>query len=466
MYDSIFSIMQKTRKHLEINMLRKTRVRKYVVLCLLLISATLSAAAKNVILMIADGGGMNQNTAASYYEYGELGHQVYDKPVGKHNWVRLGCATYSQGGEYNPEKTWSNFKHQLNGYTDSAAAATALNTGTRVPNGRINMTDKKVPLDTFAKTVVESGRSVGIVTDVPAAHATPAGVWGHNESRDNIPALFKEIAFDSPSLKVWIGAGNPWYDNDGKKRKRYKSGGYFPAEADWNKLKSNDNDGWFFTESREDVQAIANGEKEVGRLCVIPRVGETFQARRSGKGLEPLLEDVPRLTECSKAALETLKKNDKGFYLMIEGGAIDWAGHANNRDRLVQQYVLFNHAVKEVVAWIEANSSFDETLLIITADHETGGFWGAKGKFELIGNNGKGNMPTAAFNSGNHSNQLVPLFAIGADSQKFIELIDGCDKTAAEMYKPLIGWTGCYVENIDVFKTLTYSITGKISLQQ
>ncbi len=439
-------------------MLAKARVWKYVVLCLLLISATLSAKAKNVILMIADGGGINENAAASYYEYGEIGHQVYDKPVGSHKWVRLGCTTYSAGGEYNPEKMWSDFNHQLHGYTDSAAAASALNTGTRVTNGRINMTDDGIPLDTFAKDVVQTGRSAGIVTDVPMAHATPSGVWGHNMDRNNIPELFSEIAFNSPGLKVAIGAGNPRYDNDGKRQDEYNDSGYFPAKADWQKLHSKRNDGWYFTSKRYDVLAIANQEKKVDRLFVVPQVGETFQARRSGKGFEPLTDTVPRLSECARAALETLNQNDKGFYLMIEGGAIDWEGHANNLERNIQQYMLFNKTVKEVVAWVEANSSFDETLLIVTADHETGGLWGTKGNFEPIGNNGKGKLPTANFNSGNHSNQLVPLFAIGAGSEKFLELIDGKDLKAAETYKALVGWEGDYVENVDIYTVMKNSI--------
>ena len=443
-------------------MLYNEKLRSYTIFSLLIICSGLSAAAKNVILMIADGGGLNENAAASYYEYGEIGHQPYDKAVGNHKWVRLACATYSQGGQYNQEKMWSEFKNHLHGYTDSAAAASALNTGHRVPNGKINMTDENKPLDTFAKCAVENGRVIGIVTDVPAAHATPSGVWSHNKSRDNIPALFREIAFDSPGLKVVIGAGNPWYTNNGEKRNKYNNGSYFPAQKDWDKLNSKDNDGWFFTDNRTDIQAIANKNKTVDKLFCVPKVGETFQARRDGNGFDPLLETVPRLKECSIAALETLKTNDGGFYLMIEGGAVDWAGHANNLERNIQQYMLFNQTVKEVIDWIETNSSFDETLLIVTADHETGGLWGAKGKFDPIGNNGKGNLPTAEFNTGNHSNQLVPLFAIGADSSKFIELIDGCDKKAAQIYTPLIGWTGCYVENIDVCKVMTYAVTGKL----
>ncbi len=441
-----------------IKLRRMVKARYFAIVLILVLCGISFGKTKNIILMIADGGGMNQNAAASYYEYGEIGYQVYDRAVGTHQWIRLGCATYSEGGSYSPESQWGEFKSHLSGYTDSSAAATALNSGVRIPNGQLNMTSDKKPTATFAQLASATGRSVGIVSSVPYDHATPAGVWSHNISRNNGKEIAKEMLYNSPNLDVVIGCGHPWYDSDGKPRDSYNSSGMFTDEKDWSKLTTGRIENWFFADQKEVIGAIASGAVRVARLFAVPRVSETLQLRRHGRGMGGLIKDVPSLSTLSLAALETLKKNDNGYYLMIEGGAIDWACHDNNLERTIEEYVDFNHAVRDVVSWIEANSSFDETLLIITADHETGGLWGDKGKFEPIVTKGKGQLPKAVYNTGGHSNQLVPLFAIGAGSGRFLELVDGCDSKAAELYTPLIGWHGNYVENVDVYTVMKASI--------
>ena len=90
----------------------------------------------------------------------------------------------------------------------------------------------------------------------------------------------------------------------------------------------------------------------------------------------PLNRNVPTLATMSKAAINCLDNNPKGFYLMIEGGAVDWANHANQPDRMIEEQIDFVEAVEAVVAWIESHGGWDETLLILTADHECGLLWG------------------------------------------------------------------------------------------
>ena len=163
-------------------------------------------------------------------------------------------------------------------------------------------------------------------------------------------------------------------------------------------------------------------------------------------------KNVPDLATMSVGALNVLSQDNDGFFLMIEGGAVDWMGHANNMPRFIEEQVDFNLAIDAVISWVETNSSWDETLLVITADHETGSIWGEGtwtnsvggpaaldatdeaiisarydpaedvfNEFRAVQDRGAGNIPGYQFATGNHSNELVPLWAIGAGSDAFAE---------------------------------------------
>lgn len=86
--------------------------------------------------------------------------------------------------------------------------------------------------------------------------------------------------------------------------------------------------------------------------------------------------DVPDLATMSVAALNILNQNSKGFFIMIEGGGVDWMGHANYMPRFIEEQMDFNAAVAAVIDWVETYSNWEDTLLIVTSDHETGGIWG------------------------------------------------------------------------------------------
>ena len=145
-----------------------------------------------------------------------------------------------------------------------------------------------------------------------------------------------------------------------------------------------------------------------------------------------------------------LDEDPDGFFLMIEGGAGDWANHGNQKGRLIEEQVAFDEAVDSVIDWVESDSSWSETLLIVTADHESGYLTGpGSGQFSSgpvwkpIGMAGAGSMPGMQFNSTGHTNQLVPLFARGAGS----ELL-----SAAAIRTDIV--RGAYCDNTDVGKTL------------
>ena len=112
---------------------------------------------------------------------------------------------------------------------------------------------------------------------------------------------------------------------------------------------------------------------------------------------------------------------------MIEGGAVDWAGHANQSGRLIEEQEDFNAAVEAVCKWVEENSSWSETLVIVTGDHEAGYLTGTNGVNDEVSNNGEGVMPTMAWNSGDHTNQLIPFYAKGCGAEIFKKLADEKD---------------------------------------
>ena len=135
----------------------------------------------------------------------------------------------------------------------------------------------------------------------------------------------------------------------------------------------------------------------------------------------PMNANVPDLATMTKGALNVLDANRKGFFLMVEGGAVDWAGHANQPGRTIEEQVDFNEAVAAVCRWVRRNSNWDETLVIVTGDHETGYLWGpgsgadatGKGTWVPLVNNGEDAVPGMQFNSGDHTNSLIPFFAKG-----------------------------------------------------
>lgn len=145
----------------------------------------------------------------------------------------------------------------------------------------------------------------------------------------------------------------------------------------------------------------------------------------------------------AKVALNVLDNDEDGFFLMIEGGAVDWAGHANQNGRLIEEQEDFNQAVEAVCDWVEANSSWSETLVIVTGDHETGYLTGTAGVYDEVINYGQGVMPAMAWNSGNHTNQLIPFYAKGSGAEIF-------KKLANEFY-PV---RGNYLDNTEISEAI------------
>ena len=183
--------------------------------------------------------------------------------------------------------------------------------------------------------------------------------------------------------------------------------------------------------------------------------------------------ELPTLSTLSLAALNVLNhENDKGFVMMIEGGAIDYANHGQNPSKSVLEHTGFSKAIDSVIQWIEKNSSWDETLLIITADHETGQIWGPQSynddnsndvfdegdqfnDFNQVVNNGRGKVPGVQYGSKGHTNALVPIWAKGPGASRFNELTRGTDEKAAKMWN----FSGKFVDNTDIFNVMKASLS-------
>ncbi len=407
--------------------------------------------AKNVILMIGDGMGFNSVACADYYEHGNAGRQAYEQFP-----VRLACSTYCLGDDgkatgYDAERFWNQVAHPDDAgarvaATDSAAATTALHTGQKTRRGAINVDVHHKPLTTIGQIAHETGRRVGVVTTVQLSHATPAGVWAHNRSRGRYAAIAKEMICDS-GLDVIIGCGHPEYDSNAKpvppEKKDFR---YVGGHDTWNSIKENGAEkGWPLIEDEAAFEAIAaNPSKAPRRLLGIPRVRSTLQCKRDGDRINA---NVPTLATLSRAALNVLGRGDDGFYLTVEGGAVDWANHGRNLPRMLEEMHDFNRAVEAVVAWVEANSSWSETLVIVTSDHECGQLFGPDvsenpDSWPVV-NNGKGKLPGAKYYSGRHTNALVPLYAKGPGAGLFEDIARRRDP----VYGP-------FVDNTDIFRVM------------
>jgi alkaline phosphatase len=486
--------------------------------------------------MVADGSGWNAWNATAMYQ-GKLGSEIYDGP----DWVKMACSTYPLNQATKPKgknvqdktlvydqtKAWATAvvpvpaakktadadededdakaavaKNTFAGYlwlkgtyTDSAAAATALATGTKTYNNAINWTDANKPLrgQTIPEIAKAAGKSVGAITTVQWSHATPAGLGGaHNVSRNNYAQIAREM-LDAPYLDVIMGAGHPDYDANGTFRTTKQDYKYVGGTTPWLLLKSAQYPvAWKLVESKADFEALTDGPTPPKVLGVAQVAGTLQQGRfkvvaatetttttadksaAAGSATKtpakplppekpyerPLNANVPSLATMTKAAINCLDDNPQGFYLMIEGGAVDWANHSGQSGRMVEEQIDYLKAVEAVVAWVEKHSSWDDTLLILTADHETGLIWGPdsdKTAFDPIVDRGAGKVPGMKYNSAGHSSTLVPLFARGAGSRQFAKLVVGTDKTAAAKF----GFSGQYVENTSVFRVMKDAVTAK-----
>jgi alkaline phosphatase len=423
-------------------------------------TGTAAESPKNVILLISDGAGYNTFDAANLFEAGTSRNQVsVDPATGSvervtgaptqvyDEWpVQVAQSHFSAGGRasYTPEAAWGDFDWVKEGATDSAAAGTALATGVKTTNGTLGYDAEGKKLLTVGEQAKAAGKAAGVVTSVPFAHATPAAFVAHNQSRNDYQGIAREM-IDS-DLDVIMGGGHPNFTDAHTTRAANYN---WIAPEDFSRVSQGQTE-FSFVDAKSSFEALATAEETPERVFGIAQVAETLQYNRPGLENDAVLpgtdprNDVPQLETMTRGALNVLDEDEDGFFLMVEGGAIDWAGHANQTTRIIEEQNDFNASVEAVDEWVETNSNWDETLVIVTADHETGYLAGPDAGEKWTPLTGTaGQLPDVTWHSTNHTNQLVPLFAKGAGSEMLAQRATSYDAVR-----------GAYLDNTDIGEAL------------
>jgi alkaline phosphatase len=297
-------------------------------------SPTASAAPEEpvraIILLIGDGMGAAQREAARLASLGLEGALAMDTM---------------------PVQGWSQTAADPQLITDSAAGATALASGIKTSNGRIGMDKDGDPLPTILEQAQERGWAVGLVTTVNVADATPAAFAAHVSHRDDMEGIALQM-FEA-RVDVLLGGGEDQFLPEGV---RGCFSGFGQRDDNRNLIEEAQAEGYNFL---CDGQALASFDT-VGA----PRLLGLF----ADEGM--LRPFVPDLITMTQAAVEILSQDEDGFFLMVEGGQIDWAAHDNQGAETIASTIGFDAAVAFTRAYAEANPN---TLVIVTADHETGG---------------------------------------------------------------------------------------------
>jgi len=308
---------------------------------------------KNVIFLIGDGMGLSQVSASQYYN---------ENPTSFERFSVIGLSKTSSSSDV---------------ITDSAAGATALASGVKTFNGAIGVTPDSLAVETIVEQISSRGISTGIISTSAITHATPACFYAHVTSRRNE----EEIAHFLINSEIDFFAGG----------------------------------GLKFFNEREDNADLLKLLNENGFKVSTDKLPKKPSKKKaaillSKKGMPTMLEGRGDfLPEATKLALETLSKNKEGFFLMVEGSQIDWGGHANDSDYLISELLDFDKTIGIALNFAKQDG---ETLVIVTADHETGGF-------TLASDDGDYNKIKPVFSTGGHSATMVPVFAEGPGAEIF-----------------------------------------------
>ena len=320
---------------------------------------------KNIIVLIGDGMGFEQVKAAGMYKNGEAGTLCFE------SFTYTGqVTTYCANDPV----------------TDSAAAGTAIAAGVKVNKRVISI--RTPGDDSEVQTMLEyfknRGKMVGLVSTTYITHATPAAFGAHEPLRkkyDNIAADY----FNQTQPDVLLGGAK-----------------YVTATA----------------AETAGYTVVTDSESLLGvDTDTVTRLSGQF-----GAGHMPYESDgigsLPHLSQMTAVAIDILDEDPDGFFLMVEGGRIDHAGHSSNLVRNIHETIEFANSVRKVIDWAKGRN---DTLIVVTADHETGGL-------QVLKNNGKGVLPTARWTGkGKHTAANVPVYAMGVNSEQVKPIMNNTD---------------------------------------
>jgi alkaline phosphatase len=320
---------------------------------------------KNVILLIGDGMGLPQITGTMYMNGNKTVFERF-QTIGFHK---------SHSAD--------------NLVTDSAAGATAFASGVKSYNGAIGVNEQKQPVPTLLELAELKGMATGLVATSSITHATPAAFIAHVAGREEDQGI--ALSFLNTDVDIFIGGGLDAFARRDDQRnlvdelvaKGYEISNFFDKPIEELNVRTNKNIG-YFTANKEPLPA------------------------REGRDYLPVATDK---------ALDFLKaRSPKGFFLMIEGSQIDWGGHANDGNYLLTEMNEFEGIVAQALDFAAKDGS---TLVIVTGDHETGGF--------AVNPGSKLNDIRVAFTTKSHTALMIPVFAEGPGEELFRGIYENTD---------------------------------------
>lgn len=308
----------------------------------------------NVILLIGDGMGLSELSSAYYY-----GEKI---------------SNFSRFHEIGLINT-SSASHKI---TDSAAGVTAFSCGEKTYNGALGMNSDTIVIPNIVEILSAQKYNTAVVATSSVTHATPAGFYAHVKSRSMQNKIAEQLA--ESEIDFFAGGGTKYF--------------------------SNREDSLDILQNLADNGFEINSEMNSTNFNIDNKYGFILAEGGMPTMLENRGDFLPKYTQL---ALDYLSQKDESFFLMVEGSQIDWAGHGNNADYLIAEVLDFDKTVGIAMDFADNNKN---TLVIVLADHETGGF-------TLAAKDSNYNIIEPKFATGGHSTTLIPVFAFGPGAENF-----------------------------------------------
>lgn len=328
---------------------------------------------KNVILLISDGTGLSQISSAFYFKESSPNYARFKD---------IGLINTSSSRE---------------DVTDSAAGATAFACGVKTYNGAIGVADDSTEVKNLVEIASLKNIKTGMIATSSITHATPASFFAHTLSRGSTEEIALHLA--QSEVDFFAGGGLQFFNKrkdgrnllDALKEKKFTID--TTALGDFAKIGSSERAGYLL--AANDMPPAAEGRGDF-------------------------------LSKATTLAIQFLSKDAAGFFMMAEGSQIDWGGHQNNGPYLVSELIDFDDAIGKALDYAEQDGN---TLVIVTSDHETGGFTlSAKKKKREDGTEYNDYSEAGmTFSNGGHSATLIPVFAFGPGSEEFVGVYENND---------------------------------------
>ena len=415
-----------------------------LVLTILLSSVSLGAQeaphAKNVILLIGDGLGAAQTAFGLHYANMVEGRKLHLEAL-----MDDGNTGYSMPIPY------------LSTVIDSAAAASQLATGRKARNETLSLSPDGYVVETVLEAAKRRGLATGLVSNMRLSHATPAAFAAHQISRYNPEPAIMDDVLTGYDVDVLLGGGARALVPSGRRVSEFLPGivdkldGDSNRKDEVNRIAEAKAKGYVVVSDRTGLaEALPKADKLLG-LFAASHLPYVLDTRAMG------LESVPSLKDMTQAALDVLSRTGNGFFLMVEGGRIDYAGHDNDAGTMLHEILDFDEALGAV---LDFEARHPDTLVIVTADHGTGGFSFSYGDFN--GRPPGWELPSGLGYAPHHSyptrEQLV---ALGRQSASYLYILDEAKGSPESLVEEVRAHTGFEMTIEEARKALVRDADGK-----